>query len=114
MEAAQSLPCKTGATCCPTRPQDCCLFVRTSGQHLPLSLLDIFAYSPYPSVLSLFVCAVASSLAGRTGQLYRMSECVYTVVLRLTSLLAGGSRDQMYANITGRQSAALTGPGPQG
>lgn len=50
--------------------------------------LDIFAYVLY-SCLSVFVCAVASHLARRTGWLYWMSECVYTVVLMLTSLLAG-------------------------
>lgn len=55
----------------------------------PSSLQDIFAYALYLSVLQLFVCAVSSSLAWRTGQLYWMSESVYTVALMLTSLPAG-------------------------
>lgn len=39
--------------------------------------------------------------------------CVYSCA-EADKPSSGGSRDQMYANITSRQSAALTGPGPQG
>lgn len=60
-----------------------------SSSCLLLRVLDIFAYCLYLSLMPQFVCAVAWNLAERTGALYWVSERVYTVVLRLSSLQVG-------------------------
>lgn len=68
-----------------------CLLAKLCKQLLsPLESTGLFfAYCLYLSLMPQFVCAVAWNLAGWTGALYWVSERVYTVALRLSSLQVG-------------------------